>query len=91
MGGGTWYQLTKPGIAIAMDKYVQSKVTPYLVLDAHVVENPRPLDAEEDIEIIRGVTVEEIKEMIEGGDMNLVGSWASLLALQKLKELNEIE
>ena len=74
-----------------MDKYVQSKVTPYLVLDAHVVENPRPLDAEEDIEIIRGVTVEEIKEMIEGGDMNLVGSWASLLALQKLKELNEIE
>lgn len=74
-----------------MDKYVVTEITPYLVMDPHHVPNPRPLDDEEDIEIVRGITVEEIMQMIREGDMNLVGGWATLLALNKLRELGEIE
>ena len=74
-----------------MDKYVQTKITAYLVIDAIRVDDPRPLDEEEEIEIVRGVTIDEIMRMVRGGDMNLVGAWASLLALQKLRDLGEIE
>ena len=68
-----------------------TEITPYLVMDPHHVPNPRPLDDEEDIEIVTGITVEEIMQMIREGDMNLVGGWATLLALNKLRELGEIE
>ena len=74
-----------------MDKYVVTEITPYLVIDAVHVQNPRPLDDEEDIEIIRGVTSDEIIQMIREGDFNLVGGWGALLALQKLRELGEIQ
>ena len=76
---------------VPMDKYVVTEITPYLVIDAEHVHNPRPLDEEEDIEIIRGVTSDEIIQMIREGDFNLVGGWGALLALQKLRELGEIQ
>lgn len=77
-----------------MDKYVVTEITPYLVIDPHHVQNPRPLDDEEDIQIISGVTAGEIMQMIREGDMNLVGGFGgfgALLALQKLRELGEIK
>lgn len=73
-----------------MDKYVVTEITPYLVIDAHHVPDPRPLDAEEDIEIVSGVSAQEILRMIREGDFNLVGGWAALLALAKLRELGEL-
>jgi hypothetical protein len=73
-----------------MDKYVVTEITPYLVIDPHHVANPRPLDDEEDIEIVSGVSPAEIMRMIREGDMNLVGGWGALLALEKLRELGEI-
>ena len=73
-----------------MDKYVTTEITPYLVIHPKHVPNPRPLDEEEDIEIVSGVTAEELMKMIREGDMNLVSGWGVLLALQKLKELEEI-
>jgi hypothetical protein len=73
-----------------MDKYVVTEITPYLVVDPHHVPNPRPLDDEEEIEIVSGVTPDQIMQMIREGDMNLVGGWGALLAMQKLKELGEI-
>ena len=87
--GGRWYSLTdRP---LAMDKYVTTRVYPYLVIDPEVVtENVRPLDEEEDIEIVTGVTVEEIHRLVGQAEMNIIGSWASLLALNKLRELGEI-
>lgn len=77
-------------VSVPMDKYVITEITPYLVIDAEHVPNPRPLDDEEDIEIVRGVTAEEILRMIREGDFNLVGGWGALLALEKLRELGEI-
>ena len=75
---------------VPMDKYVVTEITPYLVIDPQHVPDPRPLDDEEDIEIVTGVSVEEISQMIREGDFNLVGGWGALLALEKLRELGEI-
>lgn len=86
--GGTWLQLTD-GDSI-LDKYATTVVRAYLVLDAEKESNPKPLDDEEDITIAPGVSVSSILEMIVEGKMNVVGGWASLLAIQKLRELGEI-
>ena len=91
LAGGMWHRLTDDGITVPMDKYVQTRITPYLVIDPVIEEDPRELDAEEEIEIVRGVRADEILDMVRGGNMNLVGAWASLLALQKLRELGEVE
>lgn len=75
---------------VPMDKYVITEITPYLVIDAQHVPHPRPLDDEEDIEIVRGISADQILQMIREGDFNLVGGWGALLALEKLRELGEI-
>ena len=90
LSGGTWYHLTEDGVSVPMDKYAVTKITAFLVLDAIKVEKPRPRDAEEDIEIVHGVDIQSVLRMVREGDMNLVGSWASLLAMEKLRELGEI-
>jgi hypothetical protein len=89
LAGGTWYELTKS--PLAMDKYATTMIHAFLVIDPEHVENPQPLDDEEEIEILRHVTVDEIRNMIREGDMNVVGSWAALLGLEKLRELGEIQ
>ena len=86
--GGTWIQLSsKPS---AMDKYALTHIHAYLVLDAKPAENPKPLDDEEDIEIVPGVTIDQIKEWIASGEMNLVSGWGCMLAMEKLRELGEL-
>lgn len=90
LSGGTWFRLLNDDKSIAMDKYTVTEAVAYLVIDAVKVDNPRPLDDEEDIEIIHGVTVDEIMEMIRAGEMNCIGGFASLLAIEKLRSLGEI-
>lgn len=85
--GGTWIPLSKN--PTAMDKYALTKVDAYLVLDPVKAENPKPLDDEEDIEIVPGVTVPEIMRWIATGEMNMVSAWGCLLAIEKLRELGE--
>lgn len=87
-GGEQWIPLTNA--ATAMDKYALTKIHAYLVLDPKPTSNPKPLDEEEDIEIVSGVTIEEIMEYIANGEMNLVGGWGCMLAISKLRELNLI-
>jgi hypothetical protein len=84
LAGGTWYSLTK--IPLAMDKYATTRIYAYLVIDPEPVTDPRPRDDEEEIQILSNVSVQEIERMIDEGEMNLVGSWASLLALNKLRQ-----
>lgn len=91
LAGGTWYRLIDEGVSVPMDKYVQTEIVPYLVVDPHHVPNPKPIDDEEDIEIVSDVSADEIMQMVKKGDMNLVGGWGALLALVKLRELGEIE
>jgi 8-oxo-dGTP pyrophosphatase MutT (NUDIX family) len=88
LSGGTWHSLLES--PLAMDKYATTRVHAYLVIDAQRVANPRPLDDEEEIEILTNVSVDEIKRMIRQGEMNIVGGWAALLAIEKLRDLGEI-
>ena len=90
LGGGTWYKLIDEGVSVPMDKYFVTEIVAYLVVDPVRINNPKPLDDEEDIEIIEGVSVESILRMIRGGEMNLVGGWGCLLAIEKLREIGEI-
>lgn len=90
LAGGKWYKLVDEGVSVPMDKYSKTNIVAYLVIDPVKVSNPRSLDIEEDIEIIEGVTVEDIISMIHRGEMNLVGGWGSLLAINKLREIGEI-
>lgn len=85
--GGKWIPLTHH--PSAMDKYALTTIAAYLVLDPKPAENPKPLDEEEDIEIVDGVTIPEIMNWIAQGEMNLVSGWGCLLAIEKLRELGE--
>lgn len=89
LAGGTWHLLTPE--PLAMDKYSTTNIRAFLVLDASHVPDPRPQDHEEDIEIIRNVSLDEIRNMIRRGEMNIVGTWACLMAIEKLRDLGEIE
>lgn len=87
--GGTWIRLTTPGKPVAMDKYSLTNVHAFLVLDPWQAEHPKPMDEEEDIEVIRGVSISQIMEWIVAGEMNMVSAWGCLLAIEKLRELGE--
>jgi hypothetical protein len=89
--GGKWMRLTEHGVV--MDKYSTTRLSVYLVLDPEPVheDDAKPRDVEEDIQVVPGVSIDDIRGMIVTGRMTVVGGWASLLALQKLRELGEIE
>ena len=85
--GGTWIPLTEN--PSAMDKYALTTIGAFLVLDPEPAKNPKPLDEEEDIEIVSGITIPEILDWIAKGQMNLVGGWGCMLAIEKLREIGE--
>lgn len=86
--GGKWIPLSNE--ATAMDKYALTQIHAYLVLDPKPAADPKPLDDEEDIEIVPGVKIEEIMDYIANGQMNLVGGWGCMLAISKLRDLDLI-
>lgn len=85
--GGIWIPLSKHPAVV--DKYGLTTVEAYLVIDPEPAENPKPLDDEEDIEVVRGVTVPDIMRWIAAGEMNMVSAWGCMLAIEKLRELEE--
>jgi len=95
--GGTWFQLATD---VILDKYSTTRMTVFLVIDpVHCRSNDdgsddqmiRPRDEmEQGMEIVSGITLETLLNWITTGKMTVVGSWASLLALQKLRELGQI-
>jgi len=89
-GDGNLANTMASSVSVLMDKYSTTEMRAYLVIDPIHVTNPMPLDDEEDIEIVEGVTINEILTMVKGGEMNLVSGWASLLAVDKLRDLKEI-
>jgi len=48
------------------------------------------LDDEEDITIVPNVNIREIMGFIAKGEMNAVGAYAALLAMERLREMKEI-
>jgi len=91
--GGRWIQLT--ATPVVMDKYCTTAVTAFLVLDPTPVDSgkqkPRD-DTEEGMQVIKGVSIAELQRMMtKSAEMTVVGTWATLLALDKLREMGEIE
>ena len=90
--GGRWIRLTDA--PVTMDKYSTTRLTCYLVLDPVPVpaDHRRQRDeTEEGMEVVEGVTLDELRRMMtSSARMTAVGSWASLLALEKLREMGEI-
>jgi hypothetical protein len=52
-------------------------------------KDAKPRDAtEEGMEVQPNVPVQEVRNMLLSGQMTIVGSWTSLLALEKLQEID---
>lgn len=91
MAGGKWYRVTQDDSA--MDKYSSTKLSVYLVIDPTEIpiDKAKPRDTtEEGMEIVNSVTIYQIWELIINGRMTVVGGWACMLAINKLKELGEV-
>lgn len=87
--GGTWYRLTEEDST--MDKYCSTKLGVYLVIDPIPVsqEEALPRDAtEEGMEVVTGITIPELLDLIYNGKLTVVGGWASLLAITKLRAMD---
>jgi 8-oxo-dGTP pyrophosphatase MutT (NUDIX family) len=92
--GGTWHALT-PAEGVVMDKYCTTRLHAYLVIDAapmnetaHQVHHRD--DAEEGMQVLSGVSMEQLQEWIDEGELTMVGSWGAMLAIEKLRSLQEI-
>ena len=92
MRGGTWYKVTEQDST--MDKYSTTKLGVYLVIDPEPVPAEEALprdDTEEGMEVVKGVTIQKIMALIASGQLTVVGGWACLLAINKLKEIGEVD
>jgi 8-oxo-dGTP pyrophosphatase MutT (NUDIX family) len=82
-----WIRLLDEGRAMSFEKYSDNHFHAYLVLDPEVVPNPKALDLEEYIIIERNVPYSKIMQLIRGCEINVMSSYALLLAFAKLDEL----
>lgn len=91
--GGQWIQLTKT--PVVTDKYCTTAMTAFLVLDPVPIGNNQKLPqrdvTEEGMTILENVSIADLRrKMTETAEMTIVGTWATLLALDKLREMGEI-
>lgn len=78
------------GTTVAHDKYSTNRFFPWLALDCEVIseEAARPRDDEELILVESGVTEKQLREMVNSAELNVPSSYAVLLALGRLEEMN---
>jgi hypothetical protein len=86
--GGQWVRVTTH--ACTMDKYSTTRIHLFLVID------PQPLEEESNhvreaeehgMQVVSGISVERVYQLIQSGDLTIVGGWSIMLALNKLQEL----
>ena len=80
-----WIPLLNPDCSVCSSKYSQNKFYPYLALNCTSVENPLPLDDEEWITIRPNVTVNELDELLDSGEMNTSSAYVVMLALRYMR------
>lgn len=73
--------------SMSFDKYSTNRFFPFLALDCSVVPHPRPMDEEELITVAHGVPYSRLKQLIQRGEVNVVSTYTTLLAVQRLREL----
>ena len=84
-----WYPLLSgdDDTSAPLDKYSTNKFHAYLALNCEEVSHPKPLDEEEYIIIERNVSYRRLMQLVTSGQINVVSSYAILLAIRKLREL----
>jgi len=95
--GGKWVPLVSkdtdaadPG-DVTLSKYFEQQFWPYLVLDPEgPVADPRPQDEDEFIEVLRGVTLDQVRDLIQRGDIAVIHAYVLLLAIERLRVLGII-
>jgi len=92
--GGHWIPLLSKNDdcsdagSVVLSKYLSQSFWPYLVTDpAGPVADPRPVDDDEFIEVVRGVALDQVHDMIQHGNIAVVHAYALLLAIDKLRAL----
>lgn len=75
---------------INADKYSTNEFYCWLVVDPEIAPNPRALDDEEFIEIVRGVSIQSAMSMLTRGQMSVVSGFVFLLGARKLRQLGMI-
>lgn len=78
------------GGGVPQDKYQREVVYFYLCADAVGVTHAAHLDAEEDIEIVSGVTPSQFKQLSHAGALQSNNIAAGLLAMDQLRQMNLI-
>lgn len=71
-------------------KYTAQKFIPYIVMDAEKVSDSRPLDDDEIIQPVHGVSVNEALWLIMNGRMTSTSTMMVLLALEKLRQMDAL-
>jgi hypothetical protein len=93
--GGTWHALTPPD-GVVLDKYCTTKLHAYLVINATPMNHETSDqvhhrdDAEEGMQVLSGVPLEQLQEWIDEGELTVVGAWGAMLAIERLRSLQEI-
>ena len=83
-----WIPLLKDeNTNVPFEKYSDNRFHPYLAIDCESVENPRPMDDEEYIVVKRGVTYDQLMELISTGKLNVISSYTALMGIRKLTEM----
>lgn len=71
---------------VPQDKYQRESVYFFLCADSKYVDNPAHLDDEEEsLEIVHGVTVEQVHELARAGALQSNNIAAGLMAVEKLR------
>jgi len=87
----TWIPLlSDENSTVSLDKYSDNKFYAYLAIDCKKVMSPRPIDEEEYIKIKPNINYRQLLKLISSGQMNVLSSYASLMAINKLTELGYI-
>mmetsp|Transcript_595 Transcript_595/g.1358 ORF Transcript_595/g.1358 Transcript_595/m.1358 type:complete len:133 (-) Transcript_595:690-1088(-) len=78
---------TAPGRGIFRDKYAIDSFHMFLAMDCEEDASPRALDREEYVQYTRGVSLDEVRQLIYQGQMNTPSALLGMLALDKLQEM----
>lgn len=83
-----WVPLLRGATTSApFDKYSNNTFFPFLALDCEEVAQPRPMDDEEHITVLRNITHPQLMQWVCEGRINVLSSYTALLGISKLREM----
>ena len=69
----------------SQDKYSSAHFLPFLALDCVEDTRPRPQDREEDIQVHHDISVDELRQLIEKGKLNMASTSFAMMGIRYLE------